>query len=166
MSGNKGQGLAAWGVCSCTTWVWSAICSRNKKIIRVEGSLSSRQNRWEDGKSTVVDYLYPPSRNGSAIICDGSTFSNAGCGGGGGGGDIAILPLQSSLLVRMEKTSWWVAPHWWLKANIRSKTTAHRPQKKKLCNGLWSVGIISATKKSCPDGFPSNCSFWWLLDFS
>ena len=21
----------------------------------------------------------------------------------------------------------WVAPHWWLKANIRSKTTAHRP---------------------------------------
>ena len=30
-----------------------------------------------------------------------SLFSNAGCGGGGGGGDIAILPLQSSLLVQL-----------------------------------------------------------------
>ena len=43
--------------------------------------------------------------------------------------------IQHTIVYHVEKTSWWVAPHWWLKANIRSKTTAHRPQKKKLCNG-------------------------------
>ena len=35
---------------------------------------------------------------------------------------------------------------WWLKANIRSKTTAHRPQKKKLCNSQLAA---EADKSSC-----------------
>ena len=44
------------------------------------------------------------------------------------------------------KASKWAAPHWWLKANIRSKTTAHRPQKKKLHNSQLAA---EADKSSC-----------------
>ena len=47
---------------------------------------------------------------------------------------------------RRSKVSKWAAPHWWLKANIRSKTTAHRPQKKKLHNSQLAA---EADKSSC-----------------
>ena len=67
---------------------------------------------------------------------------------------------------RRSKVSKWAAPHWWLKANIRSKTTAHRPQKKKLCTfcmvNFWDC--VRKSQKSFMERRPgaasvSNCTW-------